>query len=156
MWMWMWLMGVFLPGDRVSTTSATTTRPSTLRRWTNWRRKAWSWRTTTSSPSARRHAASCSPAGTEAFEYFVFPSFTSVFVVFLSAALIQFEHSYLFISIWLVYCWLSAVFWIQRFQFTDVKQRKIAIYPILEAFLLKMGLKSIFWSSQLSLKWLID
>lgn len=156
MWMWMWLIHVFLPDDRVSTTSATTTRPSTLRRWTNWRRRAWSWRTTTSSPSARRHAASCSPAGTEAFEYFVFPSFTSVFVVCnqqhwfsLSTANDFFQFDKFIVD-------FQLFFKIQRFQFTDVKQRKIAICHILEAFLLKMGLESIIWLSKLSLKWLID
>lgn len=50
---------------RASTTSATTTRPSRRPPWTNWRQRASRWRTTTSSPSARRHAASSSPAGTD-------------------------------------------------------------------------------------------
>lgn len=56
---------------RASTTSATTTRPSRRPPWTNWRQRASHWRTTTSSPSARRHAASSSPAGTDITSCFV-------------------------------------------------------------------------------------
>lgn len=50
---------------RASTTSATTTRPSRRPPWTSWRQRASRWRTTTFSPSAHRHAASSSPAGTD-------------------------------------------------------------------------------------------
>lgn len=48
---------------RASTTSATTTETSTHRHWTNWLRKEWSWRTTTSSPSVHHHGVSSSLAG---------------------------------------------------------------------------------------------